>query len=192
MNRCTLVLVCFLSLFAVFGASVPARADNIIQWTFSGAQFENGASLTGYFDIDYTAGGRIVTSWDITAGSGPNSYSGEIQLPLTNFTPSNSYVNNSGGWNWATTPYPWGATYLGLWLRTSGDLGPSGGTVGFTGGGTTGSTLYVDTIANLQYNTWVVSGSILGAPAPVPAPAPLLLLGPGLVGLAAVRRRLKK
>jgi type VI secretion system secreted protein VgrG len=83
--------------------------------------------------------------------------------------------------------------YTDITLNTGATI-TNGRAIALGGSGVGGAvTMDSNTITNLcppgpGYGGYGYSGS----PAPVPVPATMLLLGPGLVGLAAIRRRLKK
>jgi hypothetical protein len=101
MKKQTFVFFSFLSVFSIFSV-ISASADTIFQWTFTNAQFGNGASLTGSFDVDYTGITRLI-SWDVIIGQGPlrsgTNYSQEWQTfysPVMEFTPSNCTQLNFG------------------------------------------------------------------------------------------------
>ncbi|HVN95358.1 MAG TPA: hypothetical protein VMT62_02925 [Syntrophorhabdaceae bacterium] len=219
MSRRTFVLVCFLSFLVVFGESALARADNIVRWTFVNAYLTNGGSITGFFDMDYTGGTRVV-NWDITAGGGVEGtsdradgsgaglgYTVTIYYPITHFTPSNSYQDPEDMFHFCTVSFPVVAAtnpdrvsfYTGVpnnWTAPS-SSDPTSWTSGIYW-----TTAYEDYHANDFYvdgaffgggerNVGIASGGSLTASA-VPVPAPLLLFAPGLASLAAVRRRFRK
>jgi hypothetical protein len=174
-----IVVACFLVLFAVFGTSVPARADNIVNWTLSGASFGNGAALTGYVIVDYTGITRAL-SWDITADSGPAFPQTMVILPATEFTTANSSWGEGG--NLSTNDGTFILAKLGY---------PGGGSSSPTAVWWATSYNYVTSAGVLDVN--IASGAWVATPlSSVPLPGAFLLLGPGLASLAAVRRRFRR
>jgi PEP-CTERM motif len=170
------VVALFLAvLFLVLPA--PARADGLL-WTITPNPFDDGGSLSGSFsfdDVTTTYGSINVTT---TAGS---LLGGQHYHSLTDIAPSDGTTLVLGPHLVLDLT---GDNFLELLF--DGALTNLGGSVGFFGVEfhctDTGCS---DPLIRQTLNEGTVTGGVVAAP----EPSPLILLGSGLLGLLAARRR---
>lgn len=163
--------------FAGFFANM-ANAS-LITWTFSGATFNDGGTLSGWFMADTDTG--TVTNWDITTTAGSS-------LPGFHFDLGSSYLY---GYNvWSSNPNsfvlvrtaPFAQPYINLsfdasWLTS--------GVLNFDTSGFTAGTWECNNCASVRFLT-------SGQATSVPEPMGIALFGLGLLALILPRRARQK
>jgi hypothetical protein len=186
-----------LVVFAVLAAIIPHASADTITLTINGAQWNDGGSLSGYFEVSYTGvdgsgypTGMTLVSTDITTGNGTNgdgflgqTYIYDVANQTTNVTFEDIDATQDGG-----AP----ANEVDL-------INNNGADIFLDWQGTDPSTLYVGVVggqyssesegdAGTRYINSQAGG--VGSPSSVPEPSTFLLsaLGLGMAGLAATRR----
>lgn len=157
---------------------MPAQAGTI-SWTIQGASFNDGGALTGTFSTDSVTGGLVDYSFVSTAGA---AFGGFVYNSAT----SSFYGNNVLGPNSfvVTNTNPFAFPLLGLMFENSLNIGGTNRMVIATpvcNG--LGSIEAGNTCSNYRYLTAGAASS------QVPEPTTIALLGLGLLGCAAARRR---
>ncbi len=151
--------------------------------------FDFGA--TNYLNrMDWIDTGSSVSGWPFGARSG--------YFTMLNNYYGDAVITQTGGGTF---------TFTGMWIEGWSNLSQAGYVEGFLGGFSqyqtsftagstfgyvTGSAAPIDKLVIHTTSNFLVDDLALNGGAPVPVPATLLLLAPGLAGLAAVRRRFKR
>jgi PEP-CTERM motif len=175
------------------GLVAPTAAHaTTIQWTLTGAVFNDGATAFGSFDYD--AATQSLSNFDITTTAGT-------------FIIIDSHGSVSGGHHWldpdglnppypaagfAVQDFPLPADFTNTEFLALGFASPltnAGGTIALTPGG---EGFCVNAVCSIgDYQRHFTAGSVVGTalPDPVPEPATLTLTALGLAGAVARFRR---
>lgn len=186
MKRTMMGLLVALSL--IMGCGAPAMAAPLVYYSVSGS--------AGNWELDFTVVNNL---------GGTNSiYCFGVQLPAHNMTGIPS------GWGWASGMASYTSVLLGL-TRTYNNVWWQDGTAtdiqsGTSMNGFKASVSTVEAPTSVYWFAYAHGGVYLGSDhaytdqyptfesqaGEVPIPAAFLLLGPGLVGLAAIKNRFRK
>ncbi len=194
-------------------AGAPATADTSMTYNLSGATFAGGDTATGYVTLGYpTAGPVTLLNWNVTVYEASlQNLTGVSSITLTGVGPISS---GNGNWvsstNWGALNVVYGgngSVYLAQMFNgyqyslvlyapsvfsSTVPVTTAAQLVGsnlLTGNGT------IEEYANAYSVEWhiIASGSLVptGSHSAVPIPGTIWLLGSGLAGLAAFRKKLR-
>ena len=146
----------FLQLACLVLLMLPMLASAaVVRWTFNNVKFDDGATVTGYFDYDANSGGFLDRSIVVAGGN-------TAVFPDLTYTPSNSFVElfespQIGG---QTILFRSNTTTRFLHISVLARMGNDGGALAFA---TTGAYLGHECYNCAPFRN-LVSGNIVGAP----------------------------